>query len=100
MVGENVLNQTLRLWYADDLDAVRAEALLLDVRGPAEVATGALLEQAGHPLTRCCVNGWTSVRLLQGVPFASCARPASVPPSPTASWCRQALTRLRSRVGC
>ncbi len=42
MVGENVLNQTLRLWYADDLDAVRAEALLLDVRGPAEVATGAL----------------------------------------------------------
>ena len=32
MVGENVLNQTLRLWYAEDLDAVREQALLLDAR--------------------------------------------------------------------
>ena len=32
MVGENVLNGTLRLWYAQDLDQVLDEALILDVR--------------------------------------------------------------------
>lgn len=42
MVGENVANGTLRLWDARELDAVRAEALILDVRTPAEVATGML----------------------------------------------------------
>ncbi len=42
MVGENVGNGTLRLWDARELDAVRAEALILDVRTPAEVATGML----------------------------------------------------------
>lgn len=38
MVGANVLDGTLRLWYADDLDAVLATALLLDVRSRAEFA--------------------------------------------------------------
>ncbi len=42
MVGENVGNGTLRLWDARELDAVRAEALILDVRTPAETATGML----------------------------------------------------------
>ncbi|MFC7878371.1 FAD-dependent oxidoreductase [Isoptericola sp. NPDC057391] len=42
MVGSNVLDGTLRLWYAQDVDAVLAEALVLDVRTPQEVATGHL----------------------------------------------------------
>lgn len=40
MLGENVLNGTLRLWYADDLDAVRESALILDVRTAEEYASG------------------------------------------------------------
>ena len=40
MVGANVLDGTLRLWDARDLDAVRASALVLDVRSAEEVATG------------------------------------------------------------
>lgn len=42
MVGSNVLDGTLRLWYAQDVDAVLAGALVLDVRTPQEVATGHL----------------------------------------------------------
>jgi NADPH-dependent 2,4-dienoyl-CoA reductase/sulfur reductase-like enzyme/rhodanese-related sulfurtransferase len=42
MVGSNVLDGTLRLWYAADLDQVLSEALVLDVRSGAEVATGTL----------------------------------------------------------
>ncbi|GAB6937646.1 FAD-dependent oxidoreductase [Isoptericola variabilis] len=42
MVGSNVLDGTLRLWYAQDVDAVLADALVLDVRTPQEVATGHL----------------------------------------------------------
>jgi NADPH-dependent 2,4-dienoyl-CoA reductase/sulfur reductase-like enzyme/rhodanese-related sulfurtransferase len=40
MVAENVLEGRLRLWYAEDLDRVSAEALVLDVRSRAEFATG------------------------------------------------------------
>ncbi len=40
MVGENVLHGKLTLWYPDDLDDARAHALVLDVRTPAEYATG------------------------------------------------------------
>ncbi|MEU2200334.1 FAD-dependent oxidoreductase [Isoptericola sp. NPDC019482] len=42
MVGSNVLDGTLRLWYAQDVDDVLAESLVLDVRTPQEVATGHL----------------------------------------------------------
>ncbi len=42
MAGENLLNGTLKLWYADDLEAVMAERLVLDVRSPAEFASGHL----------------------------------------------------------
>jgi len=42
MVGTNVLDGTLRLWYAQDVDAVLAGALVLDVRRQDEVATGLL----------------------------------------------------------
>ena len=52
MVGENVLNQTLRLWYAEDLDAVREQALLLDARSATEVATGAIPGALNIPHTQ------------------------------------------------
>ena len=42
MLGENVRTGQLRLWYADDLDRVLDEALVLDVRSADEVATGHL----------------------------------------------------------
>lgn len=40
MVGENVRNGTLELWYPQELDEVAASALILDVRTRAEYATG------------------------------------------------------------
>ncbi|GAA1852911.1 FAD-dependent oxidoreductase [Microbacterium koreense] len=40
MVGENVRDGKLRLWYAQDLAEVSASALIVDVRTAAEVATG------------------------------------------------------------
>ena len=40
MVAENVLEGTLRLWYADDLEAVRASSLILDTRSVREFASG------------------------------------------------------------
>jgi NADPH-dependent 2,4-dienoyl-CoA reductase/sulfur reductase-like enzyme len=42
MVGENVLNGSLRLWYPTDLDEVLETALVLDVRRDDEWATGHL----------------------------------------------------------
>ena len=42
MVGENVLNGTLRLWYASELDDVLDTALVLDVRRKDEWVTGHL----------------------------------------------------------
>ncbi|MFD6175894.1 MULTISPECIES: FAD-dependent oxidoreductase [unclassified Isoptericola] len=42
MVGTNVLDGTLALWYAQDVDQVLGEALVLDVRTAAEVASGML----------------------------------------------------------
>ncbi|MFE5291649.1 FAD-dependent oxidoreductase [Isoptericola sp. NPDC056618] len=76
MVGSNVLDGTLRLWYAQDVDAVLAESLVLDVRTPQEVATGHLpgallvphtelrgrLEEvreaaAGRPVRVLCASG-------------------------------------------
>lgn len=42
MVGENVLNGTLRLWYAQDLGEISASAFVLDTRSAAEFSTGHL----------------------------------------------------------
>ncbi|MCL1872436.1 MAG: FAD-dependent oxidoreductase, partial [Promicromonosporaceae bacterium] len=42
MAASNVLDGTLTLWHAADLDAVAASSLILDVRTDAEVATGHL----------------------------------------------------------
>jgi NADPH-dependent 2,4-dienoyl-CoA reductase/sulfur reductase-like enzyme/rhodanese-related sulfurtransferase len=76
MVGANVLDGTLRLWDARELDAVRASSLILDVRTADEVATGILpgalhiphtelrgrLEEvraaaAGRPVRVVCASG-------------------------------------------
>ena len=40
MVGENILNGSLSLWYASDLDTVVEDRLVLDVRSAAEFAAG------------------------------------------------------------
>ncbi|KAE8127071.1 FAD-dependent oxidoreductase [Bifidobacterium tibiigranuli] len=40
MLGENVLSGKLRLWYAQELADVARTDLILDVRSPAEFATG------------------------------------------------------------
>ncbi|MFE7408340.1 FAD-dependent oxidoreductase [Isoptericola sp. NPDC057559] len=42
MVGANVLDGTLRLWYAQDVDDVLDTALVLDVRSAGEIASGLL----------------------------------------------------------
>ncbi|MGZ0712275.1 FAD-dependent oxidoreductase (plasmid) [Coraliomargarita sp. W4R53] len=51
MVGENVLNGTLSLWYAGDLDEVLATSLILDVRRHDEWVTGHLPEALHIPHT-------------------------------------------------
>lgn len=51
MVGANVQDGTLRLWYAEDLEQVRADALVLDTRSRQEVATGALPGSLNVPHT-------------------------------------------------
>jgi len=51
MLSANVLDGTLQLWDARDLDSVRAESLILDVRTMAEVATGAIPGALGIPHT-------------------------------------------------
>ncbi|MHB1007723.1 MAG: FAD-dependent oxidoreductase [Propionibacteriaceae bacterium] len=40
MAGDNLLNGTLKLWYADDIDAVMADRLVLDVRSASEFRSG------------------------------------------------------------
>ncbi|MFT3970845.1 MAG: FAD-dependent oxidoreductase [Micropruina sp.] len=50
MVGANVLDGTLRLWYADELDRL-GDVLLLDVRSRAECATGQLPGSLNVPHT-------------------------------------------------
>jgi len=40
LLGSNVVDGTLRLWYADELDDVAAHALVLDARSRDEFATG------------------------------------------------------------
>lgn len=51
MVGANVLDGTLRLWYADELDRLGGDVLLLDVRSRAEYATGRLPGSLNIPHT-------------------------------------------------
>ncbi len=51
MVGQNVLDGTLRLWYPDELDEVRSSALVLDVRSRDEFSTGHLPGAVNIPHT-------------------------------------------------
>lgn len=51
MVGQNILDGTLRLWYPHELDEVTASALVLDVRSRDEFATGHLPAALNIPHT-------------------------------------------------
>ncbi len=51
MVAENVAAGRLRLWYADELEAVRADALVLDVRSATEFAGGGIPGSLNIPHT-------------------------------------------------
>jgi NADPH-dependent 2,4-dienoyl-CoA reductase/sulfur reductase-like enzyme/rhodanese-related sulfurtransferase len=71
MAGENVLNGTLKLWYGDDLDAVMADQLVLDVRSQAEYASG-------H-VPGCLLVPHTQVRdRLDEIRTAAAGRPVAV----------------------
>lgn len=52
MLGEDVLHGSVALWYPADLEEVTASALVIDVRGPAEFATGHLPGTVNIPHTR------------------------------------------------
>jgi NADPH-dependent 2,4-dienoyl-CoA reductase/sulfur reductase-like enzyme/rhodanese-related sulfurtransferase len=52
MVGANVLDGTLDLWYAQDLDKVIDTALVLDTRSPAEYGAGHLPGSLNIPHTQ------------------------------------------------
>jgi NADPH-dependent 2,4-dienoyl-CoA reductase/sulfur reductase-like enzyme/rhodanese-related sulfurtransferase len=51
MVGANVLDGTLALWYAEDLDTFVDSALLLDTRSPSEYRSGHLAGSLNIPHT-------------------------------------------------
>jgi NADPH-dependent 2,4-dienoyl-CoA reductase/sulfur reductase-like enzyme/rhodanese-related sulfurtransferase len=51
MVGENVQNGTLSLWYPEQLDEATSTALILDVRTRAEYATGSVPGSLNIPHT-------------------------------------------------
>jgi NADPH-dependent 2,4-dienoyl-CoA reductase/sulfur reductase-like enzyme len=51
MLGENVLSGKLRLWYAQELANVVRTDLILDVRSPAEFATGHVRRALNIPHT-------------------------------------------------
>lgn len=52
MVAENVENDRLRLWYAQDLGAVSEDALVLDVRSRAEFESGHIPGSVNIPHTQ------------------------------------------------
>lgn len=112
MVGENVREGRLALWYAEQLDEVRATSLILDVRRPDELAQGfvpgslniphtevpARLDEirraaAGRPVRVMCQSGvrsYNAHRVLAQAGFESASLSggwltlAAAHPSPTA----------------
>ena len=52
MVGSNVMDDVLRLWYAEEWEQWRHEALILDVRSVAEYSSGHLPETLNIPHTQ------------------------------------------------
>lgn len=51
MVGSNVLDGTLALWYPEELEGVTRTAFVLDVRSPQEFATGHIAAAVNIPHT-------------------------------------------------
>lgn len=51
MVGQNALDGTLRLWYAEEWEHLRHDALILDVRSRDEYASGHLPGSLNIPHT-------------------------------------------------
>ncbi len=71
MAGENVLNGTLKLWYAQDLEAVMADHLVLDVRSHGE--------HAAEHVPGCLLVPHTQVReRLEEIRTAAAGRPVAV----------------------
>ena len=71
MAGENVLNGTLKLWYAQDLEAVMADHLVLDVRSHGE--------HAAEHVPGCLLVPHTQVRERLGeIRTAAAGRPVAV----------------------
>src|SRR5665647_3305548 len=71
MAGENVLNGTLKLWYADDLESVMADHLVLDVRSHGE--------HAAEHVPGCMLVPHTQVRdRLEEIRTAAAGRPVAV----------------------
>ncbi len=52
MMAANVLDHTMDVWHGDDLERMLAERLILDVRSPAEFATGHLPGALNIPHTQ------------------------------------------------
>ena len=70
MAGENVLNGTLKLWYAADLEAVMADQLVLDVRSHGE--------HAAEHVPGCMLVPHTQVRdRLEEIRTAAAGRPVA-----------------------
>jgi rhodanese-related sulfurtransferase len=68
---QNVIDGTLRLWHGDDLPWVRENALILDVRSPAEFARGHLPEAINVPHTEVRAR-------LEEIRVAAAGRPVRV----------------------
>lgn len=52
MMGENLLQGNLHLWYVEDIAAAESEALIIDVRRPDEFSTGRLPAAVNIPHTQ------------------------------------------------
>ncbi len=71
MAGENLLNGRLKLWYADDLEAIMADRLVLDVRSHGE--------HAAEHVPGCLLVPHTQVReRLDEIRTAAAGRPVAV----------------------
>jgi rhodanese-related sulfurtransferase len=70
LVGDNALTGQIKLWQPEELDWARGEACLLDVRTPAEFATGHLPEAVNIPHTELRARLDEVRRLAQGRPIA------------------------------
>lgn len=70
MVGTNVLDGTLKLWYADQLEKVRETSFILDVRPPADFAREHIPGSLNVPLAEVRANLDPIREEAQGKPIA------------------------------